>query len=175
MVGATRSVGPGTHPVQLPGRMPRGAGAGLRLQVYLEVLLGKALAVRASGQLGYQCASGVGKCLTYTAIAIGHVSNGLVYLRTRTLLAALHHLQCADVVGSVLRGLRERGLSAPLLAIGDGALGLWSALDEGLSGRLDTSAAGTTVCLNVAARLPKSMHSSASRRLREISHAPTPG
>ena len=37
------------------------AGAGPRLQVYLEVLLGKSLAVRAAGQLGYQCATGVGK------------------------------------------------------------------------------------------------------------------
>ena len=30
----------------------------------------------------------------------------------------------------VLRDLRERGLGAPLLACGDGALGLWAALDE---------------------------------------------
>lgn len=30
----------------------------------------------------------------------------------------------------VLRDLRERGLAAPLLAIGDGALGLWAALGE---------------------------------------------
>ena len=81
--------------------MPRGAGAGARLQVYLEVLLGEALAVRASGQLGYQCATGVGKCLTCTTIAIGRIANGLLNLGGRTLLAELHHLQRADVIGSV--------------------------------------------------------------------------
>ena len=31
---------------------------------------------------------------------------------------------------TVLRGLHERGLEAPLLAIGDGALGFWKALSE---------------------------------------------
>ena len=67
--------------------MPRGAGAGARLQVYLEVLLGKALAVRASGQLGYQCASGIGKCLTCTTIAVGRVTNDLLNLSARTLRA----------------------------------------------------------------------------------------
>ena len=30
----------------------------------------------------------------------------------------------------VLRGMRDRRMSAPLLAVGDSALGLWSALDE---------------------------------------------
>lgn len=30
----------------------------------------------------------------------------------------------------VLRGLRDRGMAAPLLACGDGALGLWAALDQ---------------------------------------------
>ena len=72
----------------------------------------------------------------------------------------------------VLRGLRERGMSAPLLAVGDGALGLWSALNE----VYPTTAhqhCWNHRSLNVAARLPKSMHSSARRRLREVSHAPT--
>ena len=63
-------------------------------------------------------------------------------------------------------------MSAPLLAVGDGALGLWSALNEVYP------TTGHQRCwnhrvLNVAARLPKSMHSLARRRLREISHAPT--
>ena len=33
----------------------------------------------------------------------------------------------------VLRNLRNRGLEAPLVAAGDGALGLWAALDDVLS------------------------------------------
>ncbi len=31
---------------------------------------------------------------------------------------------------SVLRDLRRRGMPAPVLAIGDGALGFWAAMDE---------------------------------------------
>ena len=49
------------------------------------------------------------------------------------------------------------GREAPLLAVGDGALGLWSALDAVFPRRL-TSAAGTTVTLNVQAKLPKALH-----------------
>ena len=63
-------------------------------------------------------------------------------------------------------------MSAPLLAVGDGALGLWSALDE----VYPTTAhhrCWNHRALNVAARLPKSIHASARRRVREISHAPT--
>ena len=43
----------------------------------------------------------------------------------------------------VLRGLRERGLVAPLLAVGDGALGLWAGLREVFPPRA-TNVAGTT-------------------------------
>ena len=72
----------------------------------------------------------------------------------------------------VLRGLRDRGMDAPLLAIGDGALGLWSALDR------DYPTTGHQRCwnhraMNLAARLQKAMQSSARKRLREFSHAPT--
>jgi transposase-like protein len=39
--------------------------------------------------------------------------------------------ESAAAWSEVLRSLKERGLAeAPLLAVGDGALGLWAALDE---------------------------------------------
>ena len=84
----------------------------------------------------------------------------------------LGYRESTESWAGVLRGLRDRGMDAPLFAIGDGALGLWSALDQVYP---------TTVhqrcwnhrALNLAARLPKAMQSSARRRLREISHAPT--
>ena len=62
----------------------------------------------------------------------------------------------------VLRGLRDRGMSAPLLAVGDGALGLWSALDE-VYPTTGHQRCWNHRALNVAVRL----------RLREISHAPS--
>ena len=72
----------------------------------------------------------------------------------------------------VLRGLRDRGMDAPLLAVGDGALGLWSALDR-VFPTTSHQRCWNHRALNLAARLPKAMQSSARRRLREISHAPT--
>ena len=42
-----------------------------------------------------------------------------------------------------MRDLRDRGLAPPLLAVGDGALGLWAALDQ-VFPPPNTSVAGTT-------------------------------
>jgi transposase-like protein len=50
---------------------------------------------------------------------------------TKALLAmALGYRESTESWAGVLRDLRERGLAAPLLAIGDGALGLWAALGQ---------------------------------------------
>ena len=72
----------------------------------------------------------------------------------------------------VLRSLKDREMDAPLLAIGDGALGLWAALNEAYPTTAHQRCWNHR-SLNLAARLPKSMQSSSRRRLREISHAPT--
>ena len=63
-------------------------------------------------------------------------------------------------------------MSAPLLAVGDGALGLWAALDAVFP------TAGHQRCwnhraLNVQSKLPKALHSEVRKRLREMSAAPT--
>lgn len=42
----------------------------------------------------------------------------------------LGYTESAESWASVLHGLRDRGMDTPPLAIGDGALGLWSALDR---------------------------------------------
>ena len=63
-------------------------------------------------------------------------------------------------------------MDAPLLAVGDGALGLWAALD----GVFPTTAhqrCWNHRTLNVQARLPKVLHAEARKRLREMSVAPT--
>ncbi len=48
--------------------------------------------------------------------------------RKELLGMTLGYRESTDSWADVLRDLRERGLDAPLLAVGDGALGLWAAL-----------------------------------------------
>ena len=62
----------------------------------------------------------------------------------------------------VLRNLRDRGLSPPLLAVGDGALGLWAAL-----GRVfpvtEHQRCWNHRVLNVQSKLPKRLQAEAER------------
>jgi putative transposase len=74
--------------------------------------------------------------------------------------------------GDLLRDLRDRGLAAPLLAIGDGALGLWAALDQVFPTTQHQRCWNHRV-LNVQDKLPKRLQPEARRRLREIAEAPT--
>ena len=84
----------------------------------------------------------------------------------------LGYRESTESWSGVLRSLRDRGMSAPLLAVGDGALGLWAALDAVFP------TAGHQRCwnhraLNVQAKLPKALNSEARRQLRGMSYAPT--
>ena len=73
----------------------------------------------------------------------------------------------------VLRSLRERGLSeAPLLAIGDGALGLWAALDEIFPTTRHQRCWNHRV-LNVLDKLPKRFQPEVRKKLRALAEAPT--
>jgi putative transposase len=70
----------------------------------------------------------------------------------------------------LLRDLRRRGMQAPVLAVGDGALGLWAALrDVFPATRAQRCWVHKTA--NVLAALPKSVHPGARRALAEISQA----
>ena len=69
-----------------------------------------------------------------------------------------------------LRELRERGLEAPLLAVGDGALGLCAALDQ-VYPATEHQRCWNHRVLNVQAKLPKALHTQARRRLRDMSRA----
>src|SRR5215207_2378612 len=70
----------------------------------------------------------------------------------------------------LLGDLRRRGMQAPVLAVGDGALGLWAALGEVFPA---TRAQRCWVhkTAKVLARCPKSVHPGARRALAEISQA----
>jgi len=72
----------------------------------------------------------------------------------------------------MLRDLRNRGLEAPLTATGDGALGLWAALDE-VYPTTEHQRCWNHRTANVQSKLPKRYQAEARRRLREMSEAPT--
>ena len=73
---------------------------------------------------------------------------------------------------SVLRDLKSRGLQAPLLAVGDGALGLWAALDEAFP-TTEHQRCWNHRVLNVQAKLPKRLQAEARERFRHMAYAPT--
>jgi len=72
----------------------------------------------------------------------------------------------------VLQDLRSRGLDAPLLAIGDGGLGLWAGLEE-IYPETEHQRCWNHRIMNVQDKLPKRLQAEARSRLREISEAPT--
>ena len=63
-------------------------------------------------------------------------------------------------------------MDAPLLAVGDGALGLWAALD-GVFPTTVHQRCWSHRALNVQTKLPKALLTEARKRLREMSVAPT--
>ena len=71
-----------------------------------------------------------------------------------------------------LRDLCNRGLEAPMVAAGDGALGLWAALDE-VYPTTEHQRCWNHRIINVQAKLPKRLQKEARRRLREMAEAPT--
>ena len=70
----------------------------------------------------------------------------------------------------VLRGLRDRGMNAPALAIGDGALGFWAALKE-LFPLTKQQLCWLHKMRNILAKLPRKEHPEAVQRLRAIQRA----
>lgn len=73
---------------------------------------------------------------------------------------------------SVLRDLAARGVEAPLLAIGDGALGFWAALGEVWPEAAEQSCWVHRLA-NVLDKLPKRLQGKAKSQLHEIFHAET--
>jgi transposase-like protein len=87
---------------------------------------------------------------------------------TKELLALeLGYRESTESWAGVLRSLRERGLTAPLVAIGDGALGLWAALREVFPTTAHQRCWNHRV-LNLQAKLPQRLGSEARRRLRAM-------
>jgi len=72
----------------------------------------------------------------------------------------------------VPRDLRDRGLRAPLVAVGDGALGLWAALREVYPTTAHQRCWNHRV-LNVQDKLPQRLQPAARQRLRAMAEATT--
>ncbi len=71
-----------------------------------------------------------------------------------------------------LRDLRNRRLQAPLVATGDGALGLRAALDE-VYPMIEHQRCWNHRITNAQAKLPKRLQKESRRRLRDMAEAPT--
>jgi len=90
---------------------------------------------------------------------------------TKELLALeLGYRENTESWAGVLRSVRDRGLAAPLVAIGDGALGLWAALREVFPTTAHQRCWNHRV-LNVQAKLPQRLGAEARRRLRTMAEA----
>ena len=78
--------------------------------------------------------------------------------------------ESAESWKEVLRDLKERGLTDPLLAIGDGALGFWSAVRE-IFPAIREQRCWVHKTLNILNSLPKSLQARAKAQIREIWNA----
>src|SRR6266516_343644 len=75
--------------------------------------------------------------------------------------------ESTDDWAELLRDLRRRGMGAPVVMVGDGALGLWRALREGFPATREQKCWVHKV-RNVLGALPKSVHAGARRAWNEI-------
>jgi putative transposase len=101
-----------------------------------------------------------------TLVIIGVRSDG-----TKELVAVADGLrESTESWAELLRDLRRRGMQAPVLAVGDGALGLWAALRD-VFPATRTQRCWVHKTANVLAALPKSVHAGTRRALAEITGA----
>jgi putative transposase len=79
--------------------------------------------------------------------------------------------ESTDSWAELLRDLRRRGMRAPVVAVGDGGLGLWAALREVFPATRHQRD-WVHKLANVLAALPKAVHAGARRALTEIRDGP---
>jgi len=90
---------------------------------------------------------------------------------TKELVAVADGLrESTESWADLLRDLRRRGMRAPVVAVGDGALGFWAALGQ-VWPKTRTQRCWVHKVANVLNALPKSMHPTAKRMLAEIRDA----
>lgn len=82
------------------------------------------------------------------------------------------HRESQPAWSDLLRDLKARGMNAPRLVIGDGHLGLWSAL-RNVFPESDEQRCWNHRIVNVLDRLPKRAQPEAKQLLKEVMYAPT--
>ncbi len=80
--------------------------------------------------------------------------------------------ESTDSWAEVLRGLKGRGMSAPVLAVGDGALGFWAALRD-VYPTTREQRCWVHVTANCLDALPKRLHTQAKDAIAKIYSAPS--
>jgi putative transposase len=80
--------------------------------------------------------------------------------------------ESAESWASVLRGLKKRGMRAPVVGIGDGALGFWAAVRD-VFPETREQRCWVHRLVNVLDKLPKGLQPKAKRALHEIMEAET--
>ena len=88
------------------------------------------------------------------------------------LALAVGYRESTESWAEVLRDLRARGLVPPLVAVGDGALGLWAAL-RAVFPTTRHQRCGNHRVRGVQDKLPKRLQADARRQLRAVAEAPT--
>lgn len=101
-------------------------------------------------------------------VAIGGLADG------RKVVIALHsgYRESAESWKGLLRDLRDRGMRSPRLVVGDGHLGIWSALTE-VYPDADAQRCWNHRMVNVLDQVPKRCQEQAKQKLREVVYAPT--
>jgi len=103
-----------------------------------------------------------------TLVLIGVRANG-----SKELIAVSDgYRESKESGSSVLRDLQKRGMQAPLLAIGDGALGFWAAIRDVWPQTKEQNCWVHKIA-NVLDKLPKRLQPKAKKALHEIMNAPT--
>jgi len=90
----------------------------------------------------------------------------------RLLACADGYRESSESWAEVLRDLRDRGMPAPVLAVGDGALGFWKALAD-VFPQTREQRCWVHKIANILDALPKRLHRSAKAALHEIYEAET--
>jgi len=117
---------------------------------------------------GIYLAAGIEKEKTALLCVLGAREDG----EKELLAMELGYRESTESWAEVLRNLRDRGLAPPLLAVGDGALGLWAALDQ-VFPTTEHQRCWNHRVLNVQSKLPKRLQAEARGRLREMTEAET--
>jgi transposase-like protein len=97
---------------------------------------------------------------------------GLVDGRKEVVAVAPGYRESVASWSEVLRDLRDRGMNAPRLVIGDGHLGIWGAL-RNVWPEADEQRCWNHKVLNVLEQVPRREHGVATPMLRAIAYAPT--